>query len=144
MRDINILDVVGNDATAIIEGDKSLHDDIEEVYEFLIKNGKEVLTLTDIYTFPRKLEKLKTHNVQTIIIQTTGLNPKIKELFERFLKLGHSPKNLMVIFKEDLFLNLIYEFKDLDVYKFGEISPDAVEVYMLEYCSSSNKKDENE
>lgn len=144
MRDINILDVVGNNAVAIIEGDKSLHDDIEEIYEFLVKNGKEVLALTDIYTFPRKLEKLKTHNVQTIIIQTTGLNPKIKELFERFLKLGHNPKNLMVIFKEDLFLNLIYEFKDLDVYKFGEISPDAVEVYMLEYCSSSNKKDDNE
>lgn len=34
MKNINILDVVGNDSIAIIEGDTSLHDDVEEVCYF--------------------------------------------------------------------------------------------------------------
>jgi hypothetical protein len=143
MNYINILDVVDNDSIAIIEGDTSLHDDVEEVYEFLKKKGKEVLELTDIYNSPQKLKTLKDENVQTIIIQSTGLNEDLSKLFDYFLGLNHKPKNLMLIFKADPFLDLIWKFKDLDVYKFREISRDVVEVYMLDYCSSSRKTTQN-
>jgi hypothetical protein len=148
MNYINILDVVGNRRKndngcdrpiAIIEGDTDLHDDVEEVCYFLNEKGKEVLGLTDIYNFPERLEILKSENVQTIIIQSTGLNEDLAKLFDYFLTLNHKPKNLMLIFKEDPFLDLIWRFKDLDVYKFGEISRDVVEVYMLDYCSSAKK-----
>lgn len=140
MNCINILDVVSNSPIAIIEGDTSLHDDVEEVCCFLNQKGKEVLGLTDIYNFPERLRLLKSENVQTIIIQSTGLNDDLPKLFDYFLNLSHKPKNLMLIFNEDPFLDLIWRFKDLDVYRFGEISRDVVEVYMLDYCSSSRKQ----
>lgn len=110
---------------------------------FLNEKGKEVLGLTDIYRFPERLNVLKSENVQTIIIQSTGLNEDLAKLFDYFLGLNHKPKNLMLIFNEDPFLDLIWRFKDLDVYRFGEISRDAVEVYMLDYCSSSRKTTQN-
>ena len=110
---------------------------------FLNEKGKEVLGLTDIYRFPERLNVLKSENVQTIIIQSTGLNEDLAKLFDYFLGLNHKPKNLMLILKEDPFLDLIWRFKDLDVYRFGEISRDAVEVYMLDYCSSSRKTTQN-
>ena len=110
---------------------------------FLNEKGKEVLGLTDIYRFPERLNVLKSENVQTIIIQSTGLNEDLAKLFDYFLGLNHKPKNLMLILKEDPFLDLIWRFKDLDVYRFGEISRDAVEVYMLDYCSSSSKTTQN-
>jgi hypothetical protein len=128
---INILDVVGSDP--------SLHDDVEEVCDFLKEKGKEVFELTDIYDYPEKLKTLKDENVQTIIIQSTGLNENLTKLFDYFLTLNHKPKNLMLIFKADPFLDLIWKFKDLDVYKFREISQDVVEVYLLDYCSSKRK-----
>lgn len=139
IKNINLLELVKSGKVSIIDGSETLRHEVSIIHGFLTSNDIDVLVLDDIYKHPEKINLLREKSVRTLIIQSAGMNPEIHKLCEKFIESKANIKNLMLIFNEDTFLNTIWKLKDLDVYKFSEISHKIVTAYKLAYCSSEAK-----
>lgn len=72
------------------EGYKGYVDDFKE-------RGISFITVTDLYEHPERLGLLKKHSVENLIVKTTGVDGRLKDLIGAFIQMKFVPKNIFII-----------------------------------------------
>lgn len=122
-REIDFNTLLTEDGYVVcIEGDEDLYDD--KIAEWLHSNVKNYKLVNNIYNSLEKLYELKDIKIDVFIFQTTGLNPKLKELINLYIeKIGNYPKNFVTVFRdgEEIFWKVFSQMDSYEVWHCGEI-----------------------
>ncbi len=114
--------ITDNGYVVAIEGDNTLYDN--DLDEWLKNNVKNYILLNNIYDNPEKLFELKNIKIDVFIFQTTGINPKIKQLIDLYIQNIHNyPKHFISVFEdsERYFHKIFNELDTYEVYQYNEI-----------------------
>jgi hypothetical protein len=139
-REVKLSELITQDGYVVaIEGDNDLYDN--DLAKWLKDNVKNYILLNNIYDDPQKLMDLKNIKINAFIFQTTGLNPKINELIDMYIKnVANYPKHFISVFKdkEDVFWKVFQQIEEYEVYHYNEV--DDNELYMTRQDHSCSKK----
>lgn len=92
MSDIKLKSLTG--VTGFLNGQEGLHSREEEMSDILIKMGKKVIVIDNLFKEPDKLLKIVKCN--NIVLSTTGLfADKLHPLIKTFEKLKYAPKKVI-------------------------------------------------
>ena len=89
----------------------------------LKESKKDYITIKNLYKHPENLKLLVKYNVENLILKTTGMDDRLSNLIEVFIKMKYIPKNVFIIGEN----NLGFDINSIEIFKNVNVIPLRIE-----------------
>ncbi len=107
---------------AFIEGDEGLFGKMNEIDNILRQNRIKPSYILDVYDNPRRMDLIASEKIETLIIDTTGLDGSFEYMIQYFMTLKYTPKHLVLIRENKTLAYMDFYFPDMSIWIVDRIS----------------------